>query len=200
MKKLILFSGVLIAVYFVFFHLPESAKRFSLDPFMLHEYWRFITYQFAHLSLGHLVENIVGLGVLSFIAIELNSNLNSFSSTYLASGLLSAIPLWLLFPFSILGASNAVLGGFGLVSMEARKVNINGALVIAGLTVLIFMKSFLTFAHQGINDMFIIYFGQALIHFSGLIFGVCLFYLIKHIAPIIGKKKRYVLRGGAAST
>lgn len=195
MKKILIFTGSLIVIYIIIFFMPLSAERFSLNPEYAGEIWRFATYSFTHLNLKHLAENIVGLSLLSFIAIELKTYFSDFSSTYLSSGIISALPIWLVMSFTALGASNAILGGFGLISMETKKYNIKGWIVIAVLTVLIFMKSIINFFSYGFSaPEFSFALKQGTAHFSGLLFGISFFCLLKKLMPVLERKKLSVLR------
>jgi len=194
--KSLIFAGILLVLYVaVFFFVPESTEKLALNPERTEEIWRFGTYQFAHLNLRHLVENLIGFSLLAVIAFELKTFFSEFSSTYLSSGLLSVIPIWLISPFTALGASNAIFGGFGLISQETKKYKINGWLIILLLTGLIFIKTFGNYFSYGIESKeFAFAFKQGMAHFSGLVFGVGFFYVIKRIRPILTKKKRQILR------
>ncbi|MBD3354987.1 rhomboid family intramembrane serine protease [Candidatus Woesearchaeota archaeon] len=194
--KNLIFAVILLIIYvFVFFFVPESNEKLALNPEKTDEAWRFGTYQFAHLNLKHLVENLIGFSLLAVIAFELKTFFTEFSSTYLSSGLLSVLPMWLISPFTALGASNAIFGGFGLISQETKKYKINGWLIILLLTGLIFIKTIVNYFSYGAgSDDFIFAFKQGIAHFSGLMFGVGFFYFIKWAKPILTKKKREILR------
>jgi len=195
---LLIFAAVLIAVYIGAFFIPERVEKYSLDPEKKAEVWRFITYPFVHLNLRHLIENLIGFSILSFIAFEVKTAFSDFSSTYGSSGFLSVIPIWLAMAFKALGASNAIFGGFGLMSQEVKKYSINGWLIIAVLTGLTFMSTILTFFNYGTGSQeFSFALKQGLAHFSGLVFGIGFFYFLGWIKPILTKRKRYALRRGS---
>ncbi len=194
--KNLIFAVILLVVYItVFFFVPESTEKLSLNPQKTDEFWRFGTYQFAHLNFKHLVENLIGFSLLAIIAFELKTFFSEFSSTYLSSGLLSVLPVWLISPFTALGASNAIFGGFGLISQETKKYKINGWLIILLLTGLIFFKPATNFLSYGAgSEEFSFAFKQGIAHFSGLVFGIGFFYFIKWAKPILTKRKRQILR------
>ncbi|MBD3355228.1 rhomboid family intramembrane serine protease [Candidatus Woesearchaeota archaeon] len=194
--KSLIFAGILLVVYiFVFFFVPESTEKLALNPEKTDEAWRFGTYQFAHLNLKHLMENLIGFSLLAVIAFELKTFFSDFSSAYLSSGLLSVLPMWLISPFTALGASNAIFGGFGLISRETKKYKINGWLIILLLTGLIFIKTIVNYFSFGAgSEEFAFAFKQGLAHFSGLMFGAGFFYIIKWARPILTKRKRQILR------
>jgi len=196
MRKILIFAAVLILIYIGIFLIPGRVEKYSLDPEKSSEIWRFAVYPFVHLNARHLIENIIGLGLIAFIAFELKTAFSDFSSTYLSSGFLSVIPIWLILSFTALGASNAIFGGFGLISQETKKYNINGWIIILLLTGLIFMKTIINYFSYGTaSEQFIFSFKQGIAHFSGLLFGIGFFFLLGWIKPILTKRKRYVLRG-----
>jgi len=190
-----IFAIALITVYIAAFFIPNGVEEFALNPEKSSEFWRFITYPFVHLDIMHLVENIIGLVLITLIAIELKTAFSDFSSAYLSSGFLSILPVWIIMPFIALGASNAIFGGFGMISQETKKYNINGAAVAAIIGVLIFASSLASLFSYGIgSEQFNIDFKQSLSHLSGLIFGIGFFFLIRKIKPALAKRKRYALR------
>lgn len=195
MRKILVFAIMLVIIYVAAFFIPGGVDRFSLDPEKLSEFWRFITYSFIHLNLMHLFENIGGLALIVFIALELKTAFSDFSSTYISSGVLSAVPLWLIFPFTALGASNAVFGGFGLISQELKKLKIKTWAVILLLAVTIFIRPIIYFLSRTADEQIIFSLKQSIAHFSGLLFGIAFFYLLVKIKPILTKRKRFILRG-----
>ena len=196
MNKVLIFAIVLAIVYISVFFIPGRVEKLALDPEKDGEVWRFATYPFTHLNARHLIENVVGLGLIALIAFELKTAFSDFSSTYLSSGFLSVIPVWLIMSFTALGASNAIFGGFGFISQETKKFKINGWVIVALLTGLVFMKAVINYFSFGSgSEEFAFAFKQGLAHFSGLVFGIGFFFLIGLVKPILTKKKRHVLRG-----
>lgn len=196
MKKILAFVVILVLIYVAVFFIPDRVEKFALIPEKIDESWRFATYSFVHLNLKHLVENIVGLTLIAFIALELKVAFGDFISTYFSSGFLSVIPMWLIFTFTALGASNAIFGGFGLISQETRKYNIKGGVWIFFISALIFMNGIISLFYYGIKSgQFLFAIQQSLAHFSGLVFGIGIFFLLTKIRPALTKRKRYILRG-----
>ncbi len=192
----LIFAGILLVVYIAaFFFFPAGPEKLSLDPEKTEEFWRFGTYQFVHLDIKHLLENFIGFSLLAVIAFELKTFFSDFSSTYLSSGLLSVIPLWLISPFTALGASNAIFGGFGLISRETKKYQINGLFIFLLVTGLIFATAAVNYFSYGAESKeFLFALKQGLAHFSGLLFGVGFFYFLGLIKPILTSRKRHILR------
>ena len=196
MKKINLryvsFGILLILVYGIVFLLPGSQEKFSVDPTIEGEYWRWGTYQFTHVAWGHLIENIITLGVVSLIAIELKTNFNFFSVNYILAGLVAIVPLWIMSPFVALGASVAIFSSFGLISPEAKQFKVKVWLVISGIMLFIFMKPiWILIGATGEMDFAL---KQALAHFSGFAFGLAGFYGFRVLDRLLIKRKQYVLR------
>lgn len=191
-----IFAFLLIAVYVFVFLLPNHFENFALDPVKIKEghYWRFLTYPFAHYNIAHLVENIVGLVLAVIIAIELKTLFSDFSSTYLATGFLAIIPIWAVMQFIALGASTAIYGAFGLVSLETPKYDLKPWLPLIILTFLIFAKT-LYVLFLGSNQELTPVLRQGISHFSGLVFGCMFFIFLGKIKPLFIRKKLYCLRG-----
>jgi len=195
MNKILMFAAVLTIIYVGVFFIPNRVEKFALVPEKISEVWRFMTYSFAHLNAKHLIENIIGLSLVAFIARELKTAFNEFSSAYLSSGFLSVLPIWLIMSFTALGASNAIFGGFGLITQNVKKFQIKSWHIIVLLTVIIFLSSIISYFSYGPGSkQFISAVKQSLAHFSGLVFGIGFYFFLSRIKPIITKRKRHVLR------
>ena len=137
--KILIIAIILGIIFIGMFLVPNHVDKFALIPEKSYEIWRFGTYSFTHLDLMHLIENIGGLVIVIFIALELKMVLGDFYSTYISSGILSVIPFWLIFPFTALGASNAILGGFGGLFGETKNYHINNAFLFIPLSFVVFL-------------------------------------------------------------
>jgi len=192
--KYFVFFIVLVTTYLGLFLVPDSAGKFSLAPeeALQGEYWRFGTYQFAHLNLLHLLQNMVAFVFALFIGIELKTKLNFFSGTYLLAGFLAILPFWFFFPFTALGASTAVFSVFGLLALEAQRFKIKPFFVLMLILFVLFLKPvFSWFFCSSCNT--IVDVKQSLAHLFGLLFGISLYIPLRKIDTYIEKKK-YVLR------
>jgi len=181
----------LAVVYVLVFIAPGKAGGLALDPSAEGEWWRFLTYQFIHLNWQHLLQNIVTLGLVSFIAIELRTKFKFFSINYLLAGLVAILPLWIISPFVALGASAAIYGAFGMISPEARQFKINVFLVILVIAGFIFIKPLWLVFSGGEFDFVL---KQSLAHFSGFVFGLAGFYVFYLLDRFLLKRKQSVLR------
>jgi len=189
--KILALAVSLVFVYVLVFNIHGSAERFELSPEKIAEWWRFFTYMFAHLNLAHLMQNIFGIMLAAVIAIELKTLFADFSSVYFGSGIFAVLPLWAIMQFTALGASAAVYGVYGLMSIEVKKY-VNPVYIIPIFIFVIFIESAFTpkkgFAIE-----------QALSHFSGFAFGMFSFAIISGLKQILGRKKISVLRRVAGS-
>lgn len=189
MNKLFLFIFGLIGVYALVFLLIPDRLLLALDPtkFFTGEFWRLFTYQFTHLNFRHLIENVASFGLAGFIAFELKTKFKMFSFIHLLTGLLAIIPIWLILRFTALGASSAIYGLFGLLALEAEKFKIKWWYIFAGVIVLMIIQAFMSLGSEILIE-------QGLSHFSGLVFGVLLYFGFKKGEHLLTKRKRYILR------
>jgi membrane associated rhomboid family serine protease len=192
-KKIILLMASLTAIYVAVFLIPNHADKLALIPekVQVGQYWRFITYPFAHLSIRHLVENIIGAALVGIIAMELKTEFIWFALIYLLAGFLAVLPIWFAMQFIALGASTAIFGGFGMVSQETKKYDIKGFVIIALFMPFIFVH---TIMGSISGSDFSLAFKQDLSHLSGFIFGIGMFFLVSWISHIVTKPKRQLLR------
>ena len=188
-KAVLIFTAALIAIYIFVFNTPQEIDKFALIPAKLAsgEFWRLLTFQFAHLNSTHLLENIVGAGLAAGIATELKMRAQKFSWVYLLAGMFAVIPIYVVAPFVALGASGAVYGAFGAVSMDAKKFGMDSRILLGLLAATIIAQVML------VNNIANIQQGAA--HFTGLVIGVVLFLSYDQVMAKLTKKRRRVLRG-----
>lgn len=190
MKSLpyLLFAAFLAVVYALFFIMPNSIQQFALTPLKVQEgeFWRFLTYPFAHLNMGHLLKNLIGMLIVTGGIIELKTKFSDFSSIYLLAGFLAVLPLWFILQFTALGASVAIYSIFGVIALETKKYEIKEWHVLALIAGIIFIEAFIS----GASTVFL----SSLSHFSGLVFGIFSFMFAKKIHKTLDKKKIQCLR------
>jgi membrane associated rhomboid family serine protease len=188
-KAVLIFTAILIAIYVFVFNTPQEIDKFALIPAKLAsgEFWRLLTFQFAHLNSTHLLENIMGAGIAAGIATELKMRAQKFSWVYLLAGMFAVIPMYVVAPFIALGASGAVYGAFGAVAMDAKKFGMDSKILIGLLAATIIIQIAL------VNNIANIQQGAA--HFSGLLIGIALFTTYDRFMANFTKKRRRVLRG-----
>ena len=186
MNKILLFVLVICLVnVLVFLLIPSSSFTFNLNLF-LREPWRILTFQFFHVDIFHLLENVVGLMFIAFIAIELDVDFKSFLSVYLLSVFVVFLPIILVFPLAtVAGNSTGIYGVLAFCIIKARKL-ISAKITIPLLTALIFSFSILNFILCGM--CFLTYFKGEFFHFYGFLTGIALSFMPapkpKHILRI----------------
>ncbi len=196
-KKILLLVIGLAAVFVYVFSIPNHVEKFALIPEKIAsgEAWRFLTFQFTHLNQSHLLENIIGVLLAGGIATELKTKFEDFSAVYFLAGILAVIPLFYIINFTVLGASAAIYGVFGLVALEAKKFKIKKEHIFGLLIAAIFAQSAIYYFSCGAGcEQFIFSFKQAGLHFSGLVAGVVIFYSLDKIKAPIRRNKRTTLR------
>ena len=141
--------------------------QFGQNTFLVFrgEYYRLISSMFVHASIAHLAGNMLFLLVFGLRAEEMFS-LPEYLLVYFLGGLAgNLVSLWLLPSSFSVGASGAIFGMFGAVSVFAmRSVNqsIVGALIYGFF--LLFISS-----GQGVN---------VFAHLGGLVCGLIIGYLL----------------------
>ncbi len=188
-----LFFVGLAAVFTAMLMIPGSVQRFALIHSYIAEgaYYRLLTYQFVHLGVYHLLQNIAGLLLICLIASELRKDDNEFFLVYFLSGLAAAIPLWLLTRSSILGASVAIYGAFGMHTVDVGRLSIKQWHVLLAIVAL---AIFQPMAELIAGMDFVGSLEQAMLHISGLVFGYSAYLMIKLIRPFLERKRLRCLR------
>jgi len=183
---------ILLTVIFI---IPSSLDLFSLnkEKILNKEYWRLLTYSFVHFNQMHLIGNLLGLVLIGLIALELNVNARNYIAIYLSSAVFAVLPLWIIVTFIAAGASSAVYGLFGFVSLHLKKFKLKTEYILLILVGLIFSNT-IYYSVRNINETGITLL-QNLAHFSGLIFGTALYRGIYYVKKYKNKKSTKILRG-----
>ena len=195
-KKIIILIGLLCIVYISIFFIPERVDRLALNPEKINEgqYYRFITYSLTHLNGRHLIENLIGALIIAIIATELKIEWGYFIAVYLAAGFLAVLPVWIVWQFIALGASTAIAGGFGLVSRETPKYNLNSRFVITIVVLFIFTGTILNFFSMDRSASLAINLRQDVSHFAGFLFGIAAYSGALRMNCALTKHKKRLLR------
>ena len=193
MKTILWFTGGILLLLVAIFLIPNSLYKFALDKeeFLTGEYWRIGTYSFAHINWKHLIENLVGLGLVGFIALELKTTPFGYILTYFSSAFFAVLPLWLIVSFIAVGSSSAIYALFGFVSFKAKKFDLKTKYILLGLILIIF--SSVIFSYFSGGEELKVKFFQSLAHFSGLVFGVVLYGITLFVKDYSQKKKHHLL-------
>ena len=193
MKQVFALSmGIIITNSLIFFIIPNSSSLFAFSgqTFFSGEIWRLITFPFAHVNLGHLLENIVALSLTTLLAFELGLKGNDFFCCFILSGILIALPEGLLFPSLLIAGSS--LGIYAVLG----SLSIKGSNFISKYVLVPILGSSIFFKH--IFDMIIHpeYITtqtsiQSAFHFSGFLAGIFVFHLLVGLRK---KRRRKILR------
>jgi len=129
------------------------------------EYYRLVSSMFVHASIAHLAGNMLFLLVFGLRAEEMFS-LPEYLMVYLLGGLAgNLVSLWLLPSSFSVGASGAIFGMFGAVTVFARR-SVNQSIV--GALIYGFFLLFIS-SGQGVN---------VFAHLGGLVCGLIIGYLL----------------------
>ncbi|MFH1682678.1 MAG: rhomboid family intramembrane serine protease [Candidatus Woesearchaeota archaeon] len=188
-KKILLWPGTQIAIICIaIFILVANAVNllgFSGELFKQGEFWRMITFPFTHLDFSHLVENVVTLGIVSFLSYEIGLNKNQFLFVFFGANLVLALTNLLFLPLIIIaGASAGIFAILGSISIKGSE----------------FVPQFvlfpLMFSSIFIKSLFSLFSGAAiswtmvLMHTLGFVYGVGIYLLIIRYKP----KSRRILQ------
>lgn len=178
-------SVLLIAVSCItFFFIPLSLDIFSFsgETFFKGEVWRLITYPFAHVSLTHLIENIIALLTTTAIAYQFDLQGKHFIMVFFLSGLVIALADAFLFPVILIaGLSMGIYALLGSLSIKGSNFIPKFVLVpLLGLSA--FLKYiFSVFNREALKS--------SSFHFAGFVTGIAVFYLLIKL-----KKKKRILQ------
>ena len=171
MEKILLFVFAVISVnILVFFLIPNSSIfMFNLNDFV-REPWRYLTFQFFHTNTLHLIENIVGLLFVGFLAKELDISFKTFLIVYFVSVFIIPIPLSIIFSQStVAGNSMGIFGVLGFALIKGRKL-IPQKISIPMFLFFIFSLSIFKFVSCGMCYEEV--FKSDAFHFCGFVCGV----------------------------
>jgi membrane associated rhomboid family serine protease len=186
MNSILLFTILISSINFLlFFLVPDPiAYTFNIKSFVK-EPWRFITFQFFHVNITHLVENIIGLTFIALISMELEISFKNFIIVYFLTVFVVLIPILAFFPStSVAGNSMGIYGVLALSLIKARKL-ISQKITIPLTMIFIFFLSISNFISCGV--CYEKFFKSELFHFFGFISGLSLNF-------IPTPKVKYILR------
>ncbi|MFH1682920.1 MAG: rhomboid family intramembrane serine protease [Candidatus Woesearchaeota archaeon] len=194
-NTILLFTGIILVSLLLIFLIPGIKDSWTLDKdkFLSGEYWRIVSYPFVHLSWSHLIENMVGLALVGFIAFELKTRSFDYALAYFSTAILAILPLWIIVNFTALGSSAAVYGLFGFISLGIAKFGLKINHLILLVVVIIFGRSVYSIIYGESISYYLI---QSLAHFSGFVFGLAAFFALERVEGQLNKKKQFILRGG----
>lgn len=170
-NNILIFVLIISLVNISLFFLVPDSSIFTLDISKLStEPWRILTFQFFHLNLMHLVENIIGFVLVVILAVELEIDFKSFLTAYFLSIFVIVVVTMILFPdVSVAGNSTGIYGILALSLVKGRKL-ISEKIAIPLVVIFIFSLSILNFVSCG--TCYEKFFKSDFFHFIGLLTGL----------------------------
>jgi membrane associated rhomboid family serine protease len=171
-NKILLFALLICSInIMLFFLVPSFGYTLNLSQ-SLSEPWRFLTFQFFHVDIIHLLENVIGMLFIALIAIELNIDFKSFFMVYFISVFIVILPITVFFPMStVAGNSTGVYGLFALCLVKARKL-IPSKITVPIMFLFIFSNSIFNYTQCGY--CFLQFFSGEMFHLTGFLAGMTL--------------------------
>ena len=171
-EKLIFFAvSLAIILLFFFFLIPQPFSAASPTLFSA------LLFQFFHFSATHLLENIVGLAMVTILSIEMKLKFREFILFYLA-GVYIALPLSFLFPLSAIAGSSTGIYAVLAATLVKGKKYLSWKIIIPSFAVFAFSGTILSFLSGSFSlalpDLF---------HLAGFIAGAVLFEFIHQRLP-----------------
>jgi len=177
MNKILLFVLVICLVnVLIFFFVPSSSFTFNIELF-LSEPWRILTFQFFHVDVFHLLENVIGFIFIALIARELEIDFKNFLLVYYLAVFIVVLPIAVAFPLAtVAGNSTGIYGILALCLIKSRKL-VSAKITIPLIAAFIFSFSIVNFILCGM--CFLTFFKCEFFHFSGFVTGITLSFMPK---------------------
>jgi membrane associated rhomboid family serine protease len=177
-SRILLFVALVCTVNaFVFFYIPSSDYTFNLN-LALSEPWRFFTFQFVHVDMYHLLENVIGLAFIALVAIELDINFKEFFPVYILSIFIVILPITVAFPLAtVAGNSTGIYGLLALCLIKARRL-VSSKITLPVILVFMFSTSISNLVQCG--SCFLQFFEGEVFHLSGFLAGMLLSFTAKN--------------------
>jgi len=194
MKKLLLTHNLILVISIAsFFMLPESVEllAFSGKALFNLEIWRILTFPFAHISITHLLENILGLSMVTILAYELRLKWHDYFAAFFLTGILIALPEGIFLPSLVIaGASLGIYAILGTLSIKGsnyipKKYSIP---LIGGSVFLSILYKYFTSTEIPIIEI-----ASSSFHLLGFVGGIALFYVLVYRRAT---KQPHILTGG----
>ncbi len=170
-------GGIALMCAAVFFLVPDSLAMlaFSGSAFLQGEAWRLLTFPFAHVSLQHLLENMMALGIAAMLSYEVGLRGRHFIGTFLLSGLCVALvqtPIVPLVP--VAGASLGIYSVFGSLSIRSSNfIPKYLSVPLLGTPVFLMYTINMLMSPAAADGRVLL---QLIFHLAGFVSGILLFY------------------------
>jgi membrane associated rhomboid family serine protease len=184
MYKILAFVVIVCIINVSAFFLLPSAQ-FMLTKDFVSQPERILTFQFFHVNQMHLIENIVGLLIVGFIATEINLSMRDFLFAYYLS-IFIVVPLALLIAsdYPLGGNSTGIYGVLALSLFRSRKL-IPLKVSMPVFTLMIFPSTLANLTKYDFYSNKILQ--SEFYHFAGFLAGLA-------VSSFSIKKRNYILR------
>jgi len=171
MKKFIIFSILfMVALIGIFVIVPNALELFGFSgqSFFAGEFWRILSFPFAHVSSLHLLENLIAMFILILLAKEFNLGWQAFALIFFSSGVIIALFSGIIYPYLLIaGSSLGIFSVFGALAFKDKEL-LPCCIIPAFFGIIIFL-----------NFIYNIYVGegvaQPIYHAAGFVVGAALF-------------------------
>jgi membrane associated rhomboid family serine protease len=177
----LIIAAICVSIFFLESHNYVNREEFGAQSgVMIEQPWRFLTFEFTHDGVYHLVMNLVGLFLAGFLAYELEIRGSAFLAIFLTAGVLTIIPPMVTgAPYVFVGASTGICGLFGAVAVEFRRYRLPSVLMLL-LFFFAISGSPMVDALSGSSVALI----ETFMHSFGLVLGAGLALVCDGIAPV----------------
>ena len=162
-----------------FFFIPNSQwlMAFSGNLFYKNmEFWRIISFPFIHVDLTHLLQNIVAIGVITFLAYEINLKAAIYIGSFFTASIIIALITGVALPALIIaGLSMGIYSIIGTISIEGSNF------VPKKILIPLFAMAALIEPALHISDITVL--KSSLFHIFGYIFGIAFIIAAKKVVP-----------------
>lgn len=176
--SLALYGSLLVLVSCIAFFLISNALDimiFSGDLFYYSiQFWRVLTFPFIHISLSHLIQNIVAIIVITFLAYEVDLGVKAYLGSFFAASIFIALLTGLIVSHLLIaGLSMGIYSIMGVVAIKGSNF------IPKSILISLFAVSFLIEPLVSSFDMAVI--KSTIFHLFGFVFGIIFIITAKRI-------------------
>jgi membrane associated rhomboid family serine protease len=179
-------AGLIIAILCILtFSLGSNEFGISRAALEQGEWFRCISFMFAHNDASHLLTNLAALAVVTLIARELKISGLAFVAVFIGVGFLAIIPALLAFgSFVFLGASAGTSALFGITTVKIRQYGLPGPTIFIMFVLALGISSAIDVWLAGSVESVIRFF----VHLTALILGA-------ELTLIYGERTHFIFSG-----
>ena len=176
--RLALYGSLLVLISCIAFFLVSNAMDimvFSGDLFYYSiQFWRVLTFPFIHISLSHLIQNIVAIIVITFLAYEVDLGVKAYLGSFFSASIIIALATGLIVSHLLIaGLSMGIYAIMGVVAIKGSNF------IPKSILISLFAVSFFIEPLASSFDMAVI--KSAIFHLLGFVFGIIFIITAKRI-------------------